>query len=104
MDRKTLKSFYVFDSHSYSQIKEVGGYDYIDFDQIQWYREHSSQYTQANGGIPVPSLAFFHIPLPEYNQAATYENAALFGIRKEKACAPSLKLRTFHCHERNGRY
>lgn len=86
---------YVFDSHSYSQIKEVGGYDYIDFDQIQWYREHSSKYTQANGGTPLPSLAFFHIPLPEYNQAAADENAALFGTRKEKACAPALNSGLF---------
>ena len=93
--QKDAEILYVFDSHSYSQIKEVGGYDYIDFDQIQWYREHSSQYTQANGGTPVPSLAFFHIPLPEYNQAATYENAALFGIRKEKACAPALNSGLF---------
>ena len=93
---------YVFDSHSYSQIKEVGGYDYIDFDQIQWYREHSSKYTQANGGTPLPSLAFFHIPLPEYNQAAADENAALFGTRKEKACAPALN--SGHHDERNGRH
>ena len=93
--QKDAEILYIFDSHSYSQIKEVGGYDYIDFDQIQWYRENSSKYTQANGGIPVPSLAFFHIPLPEYNQAATYENAALFGIRKEKACAPALNSGLF---------
>lgn len=93
--QKDAEILYIFDSHSYSQIKEVGGYDYIDFDQIQWYRENSSKYTQANGGIPIPSLAFFHIPLPEYNQAATYENAALFGIRKEKACAPALNSGLF---------
>ena len=92
---KNAELLYIFDSHSYSQIKEVGGYDYIDFDQIQWYREHSSKYTQENGGTPVPSLAFFHIPLPEYNQAATYENAPLFGIRKEKACAPALNSGLF---------
>jgi hypothetical protein len=34
--------------------------------QIQWYRDQSAALTQANGGITVPSLAFFHIPLPEY--------------------------------------
>jgi hypothetical protein len=43
----------------------------------------SNKYTQTNGGTPLPSLAFFHIPLPEYNQAAADENAALFGTRKE---------------------
>ena len=72
--KKDAEILYVFDSHSYSQVKEVGGYDYINFDQIQWYREHSLKYTQVNGGTPVPSLAFFHIPLPEFNQAVTNEN------------------------------
>ena len=93
--QKDAEILYVFDSHSYSQIKEVGGYDYIDFDQIQWYRDNSLKYTQANGGTPLPSLAFFHIPLPEYNQAAADENAALFGTRKEKACAPALNSGLF---------
>ena len=81
--QKNAEILYIFDSHSYSQIKGVRGYDYIDFNQIQWYRENSSKYTQTNGGTPLPSLAFFHIPLPEYNQAAADENAALFGTRKE---------------------
>ena len=93
--QKDAEILYVFDSHSYSQIKEVGGYDYIDFDQIQWYRENSSKYTQANGGTPVPSLAFFHIPLPEYNEAASDENAILIGTRMEKACAPELNTGMF---------
>lgn len=86
---------YLLDSHSYSQIDGIGGYDYIDFDQIQWYRENSKQFTAMNGGTPVPSLAFFHIALPEFNQAASSETAVLFGIRKEKACAPWLNSGLF---------
>ena len=35
-------------------------------------------------------MAFFHIPFPEYNQAAQNENALLIGTRKEKACAPAI--------------
>lgn len=86
---------YLLDSHSYSRIDGIGGYDYIDFDQIQWYRENSKKFTEANGGSPVPSLAFFHIALPEFNQAASSETAVLFGIRKEKACAPWLNSGLF---------
>lgn len=86
---------YTFDSHAYSTIKDIGGYDYIKFDQIDWYRKNSITYTQQNGGNPVPSLAFFHIPLPEYNQAAADENAILTGTRKEKACAPQLNSGLF---------
>ena len=84
-----------FNSHSYSQIKGVNGYDYIKFDQIQWYRENSKKFTEENNGVPVSSYAFFHIALPEYNQAASSESAILYGIRKEKACAPQLNSGLF---------
>lgn len=86
---------YVFDSHSYSKIDGVGGYDYIKTDQIQWYRDNSRMFAEKNGGNPVRSLAFFHIPLPEYNQAASSESAVMFGVRKEPACAPKLNSGLF---------
>ncbi|MCD7935685.1 MAG: metallophosphoesterase family protein [Tannerellaceae bacterium] len=93
--QKEAAILYCMDSHAYSQINGIGGYDYIKFDQIQWYRENSRSYTAKNGGTPIPSLAFFHIPLPEYNQAASDENAILIGTRKEKACAPQLNSGLF---------
>ena len=43
----------------------------------------------------MPALAFFHIPLPEYNEAASDENAILIGTRMEKACAPELNTGMF---------
>lgn len=92
---KDATILYCMDSHSYSQIKGIGGYDYIKFDQIQWYRENSAKYTKQNGGTPIPSLAFFHIALPEYNQAASDETAILVGTRKERACAPQLNSGLF---------
>lgn len=61
--------FYLFDSNRHSKLPGIKGYDYIHFDQIAWYRNHSQAFTKRNGGTPVPSLAFFHIPLPEYNYA-----------------------------------
>lgn len=93
--KKDAAILYCLDSHSYSRINGVGGYDYIKFDQIRWYRENSARYTQQNGGAPLPSLAFFHIALPEYNQAASDETAILTGTRKEKACAPQLNSGMF---------
>ena len=67
----------------------------LPVDQIRWYRENSAKYTKQNGGTPLPSLAFFHIALPEYNQAASDETAILVGTRKEKACAPQLNSGMF---------
>ena len=92
---KDAAILYCMDSHSYSQIEGIGGYDYIKFDQIQWYRDNSTKFTKQNGGTPVPSLAFFHIALPEYNQAASDETAIMVGTRKEKACAPQLNSGLF---------
>ncbi|OAV66116.1 hypothetical protein Barb6_02668 [Bacteroidales bacterium Barb6] len=86
---------YCLDSHAYSTIKNVEGYDYIKFDQIQWYRENSAAFTKQNNGAPLPSLAFFHIPLPEYAQAASDEKAVLIGTRKEKSCPPQLNSGLF---------
>lgn len=86
---------YCLDSHSYSSLKGVGGYDYLKFDQIGWYMKNSESYAKANGNVPVPSLAFFHIPLPEYNQAASSEGAILMGTRMERACAPQLNSGMF---------
>lgn len=93
--KRNATVLYCIDSHSYLQIKGVNGYDYIKFDQIQWYRENSKKFTEENNGVPVSSYAFFHIALPEYNQAASSESAILYGIRKEKACAPQLNSGLF---------
>lgn len=93
--KKNLYIIYCLDSHSYSHIEGIDGYDYIKFDQIQWYRENSKKFTAENGGTPVPSLAFFHIPLPEYNLSAADEKADLIGSRWEKPCAPQLNSGMF---------
>lgn len=92
---KTDRVLYFFDSHRENADKKVGGYDYIKFDQIAWYREKSAGFTATNGGQPVPSLAFFHIPLIEYRFAATSESSALIGTRKEPSCAPSINSGLF---------
>lgn len=93
--KKDALILYCLDSHAYSSVKGIGGYDFLKADQIEWYRENSKNFTAANGGEPFPSLAFFHIPLPEYNQAAADENAILVGTRMEKACAPVLNTGMF---------
>ncbi len=86
---------YCFDSHSYSRLKEIGGYDYIKSDQIEWYRKKSAGFTRENGGEPLQAYAFFHIPLPEYHAAVADENSVLIGTRMEKACSPELNSGMF---------
>lgn len=59
-------NLWLFDSHQYAP--DYGGTDWIKFSQIDWYRKRSQEFTKAEGH-PVPALAFFHIPLPEYRLA-----------------------------------
>lgn len=94
-NEKPASLIYCFDSHAYSGIEGVKGYDWIKPEQVNWYRENSRRYTQQNNSEPLPSVAFFHIPLPEYNMAAADENAPLVGYRLEKACAPALNTGMF---------
>ena len=93
--KRDAEIIYVFDSHSYSDINGVGGYACIKFDQIQWYRQMSKQFTDSNNGKPNPSIAFFHRALPEFHQAVESESAPMFGIRKERACSPNLNSGLF---------
>lgn len=86
---------YFFDSHSYSKLEGVKGYDWLTFEQVANFRRQSALFTKNNGGQPLPALSFFHIPLPEYNQAASSEEAILIGTRMEKACAPALNTGMF---------
>nr|WP_321523104.1 metallophosphoesterase family protein [uncultured Macellibacteroides sp.] len=86
---------YFLDSHAYSALPLVKGYDWIKPGQINWYTDNSKRFTAGNDGKPLPALAFFHIPLPEYNLAASDENVHLMGYRFEKSCAPVLNTGLF---------
>lgn len=77
---------YFMDSGSYSTRDGIRGYGWFGFDQIEWYRNRSAGFTSANGGMPLPSLAFFHIPLQEYRQMALSKDNVLIGTRGENEC------------------
>ena len=78
---------YFFDSHNNTKDRSFGYYDWIKHDQIEWYRKSSSLVTARNKRI-LPSLAFFHIPLPEHETARW--TCREFGEKQEGVCAPSV--------------
>jgi len=45
---------------------DVPGWGCVYPDQVEWYRNQSHLITTNNNGIVVPTLAFFHIPVPEF--------------------------------------
>ena len=70
--------------------EEIHCYDYIRFSQLEWYREHSAKFTEGNGGHPVPSLAFFHIPLCEVTEGLANGGRILAGENGEPPCPSRL--------------
>lgn len=58
---------YCMDSNDYHIGYETNRpYAWIEWEKLDWYRNTSRSYTEANGGKPLPSYAFFHIPTVEY--------------------------------------
>jgi len=83
-----IYSLIVMDSNVRRDYEDGKDYDYIHEDQIQWY-------DWAVAGQPgVPSMLFFHIPLPEYAEAAALlesgdlADLTAFGANHETVCCP----------------
>lgn len=83
---------YFLDSGDYAP-EHIGGYDWIKRDQIAWYVRESSALTRENGGKPLPALAFFHIPLPEYNDV--WDSRTCYGYKYEGVCCPPINTGFF---------
>jgi len=92
--QKPEAAIYIFDSHtSFRGNKPYGEYQWIKLDQINWYKQASKFLTAENGNEPLPSLSFFHIPLPEYNDII-YDTLTK-GIQEELVCSPEINTGLF---------
>ena len=77
---KVAYNFWFFDSNMYD--RELDGFDYVREDQVENYVKLSDELKAANGGQPVPSMAFQHIAVSEIHEAV--ENGEwLFGEYNE---------------------
>lgn len=48
--KKDAALLYCLDSHSYSKLPDVKGYDWLTFDQVNWYRQQSAAYKAKTVG------------------------------------------------------
>ncbi len=81
------RAFYLFDSMDAVILKgeeEIHCYDYIRHSQIAWYRTWSDHLGH------IPSLAFFHIPLPEVTEGLANGGKLLGGTNGEPPCPSRL--------------
>ncbi|WP_053372169.1 metallophosphoesterase family protein [Paenibacillus sp. FJAT-27812] len=95
---KDEAALYFFDS-GINAPEPIGGYAWIHPDQIQWYTGQSRQLTAQNGG-PVRSLAFFHIPIPEYD--AAWRGEQVTGTREENVECPKVNTGLFGAMVQSG--
>jgi Leucine-rich repeat (LRR) protein len=77
--KKTAAVLYALDSEEREQpdVKE-----WMDESQVRWYKEQSTAFTKQNNGTPLPALAFFHIPFPEFDDVIG--KSTTYGINYEK--------------------
>ncbi|MGQ8336999.1 PA14 domain-containing protein [Sunxiuqinia sp. A32] len=92
-DDATAAVIYCMDSNDYVRDRNLGGYDWIHFDQIEWFRNVSDEYTKSNNNFPLPSLAFFHIPLVEFNNVVGKERT--LGLKKEGVASAEINSGIF---------
>lgn len=86
---------YCLDSNDYSTLPDVEGYGWFRPEQVNWYRGQSTAATAANGGMPLPALAFFHIALPEYVPAWRSGENTHIGRAAEDECPGALNTGMF---------
>lgn len=61
-DDKAVFNLWFMDSGTYD---DNGGYGFVQHDQTEWYIKTSTALKEQNGGEPVPSFLFQHIPVAE---------------------------------------
>ncbi|HCE56541.1 MAG TPA: hypothetical protein DER09_01790 [Prolixibacteraceae bacterium] len=99
--KETKAVLWFLDSHSsFEKGSEMGTYDWIKQDQIQWYRQESAKLTKTNNGKPYPALAFFHIPLPEYKEVWGKEKTV--GVKHEDVCSPDINSGMYNAFLESG--
>ena len=96
---EVFETIVVMDSNRY-YFGSYFGYDYIKENQIAWYESLIKQ-IEKNEGKLVPSLAFFHIPLPEFSDAwdahekGSADATLIIGEKGEKVCSPEVNTGLF---------
>lgn len=93
---------YCLDSHRSTPIKGIGKYAWLKPEQVMWYKDLSWAYQVKNDGDTLPSLMFFHIPLPEVSTAWDDNENMGYGSKGEKVCCPALNSGMFTAVKERG--
>lgn len=97
-DGNIFEQVIIMDSNRY-YYGSYFGYDYFKQNQIDWYSDLIDYTSGLNNNNVVESLMFYHIPLPEiddaYEYGETHPEAKLGGEKREKTCPPEINTGFF---------
>lgn len=89
-------TLYFLDSHAYPKADEPGDYDYIKQSQLDWLLTTSRSFVVIKDGKEQPkpnAIAFFHIPIPEYNELELGGHPrAIMGEKRENVSSPAAEI------------
>lgn len=88
-----VAAIYCMDSGDYANENLSDGYAWFSSEKVEWFRKQSHELTSSNGGSPLPALAFFHIPFPEFKEA--FSSGHFVGSKMEDVCCPKLNSGMF---------
>ncbi|KAE9593601.1 hypothetical protein Lal_00036313 [Lupinus albus] len=92
-ENKSVLNLYFLDSGDYSKVPFIHGYGWIKPSQQLWFQQTSEKLQEEykKGPLPqkepAPGLAYFHIPLPEYN---SFDKSNFRGVKQESIGSPSV--------------
>lgn len=92
-DGRAAALLYFLDTGSYSEVEHVPGYNWVQRDQISWLTGESARLNPQAGAAKLPALAFFHIPLPEYQEM--WDTQICRGQKFERVCSPVINSGLF---------
>ncbi len=87
---KTLLNFWMLDTAWYDKGEDKC-YEAIKKEAVDWFKAENGRLKEANGGRPVPSLMFMHIPFPQQKKLCTFCPASDSGALRLRNGA-SIKL------------
>lgn len=103
---RTLSALVLMDSHTERRYAEGMDYDAFYPDQIRWYEWLMAGLAQD--GRQIPSMLFFHIPLPEFQtlsddwSAGKLPAGSFIGENREKVCAAPVNSGMFEAVKASG--
>ncbi|MBI9105237.1 MAG: metallophosphoesterase [Spirochaetales bacterium] len=99
-DGNIIYTLIMMDSNVKRAYEDENDYDYIYDNQIEWYEWLIKGITSSENKV-LPSMLFFHIPLPEFKDTAdAWKNneigeAYAFGEIRERVCCPPVNTGLF---------